>query len=317
MTTIVIPAYNSRDRISIPLRALVAQAANPKHWELIVIDNASTDGTAEFVEGTRALAQLRDRGVACRVIREPAKGLTRARFRGVAEARGELVCFLDDDCEPHSDYVAVGTNIFDGNEDVALLVSRVVPAFETPPPPAIYRRRHLLAINDYMGDQPVWWPANASIAPTIGAGLWVRLSVFNEAVASVIPSGLIPDRVGDALTSGGDIEIGILIGSRNLRRGFIPTLSLRHHIPTSRFEVGYFLRLIDGTVRSEATLRAKYCINGDRSTRLSAAVRLMLCVLAAPIILLRNDGYRELRFTYADRLARLRGPYRPRNVLGT
>ncbi|MCA3555564.1 glycosyltransferase family A protein [Aestuariivirga sp.] len=88
--TIVIPAYNEEAYLADCLRHVldeVAQTAGREAIEVLVIDNASTDRTAEIA---RSFAGVR-------VAHEPDKGLTKARQRGLEEARGEIVGYVDAD----------------------------------------------------------------------------------------------------------------------------------------------------------------------------------------------------------------------------
>ena len=63
--------------------------------ELVVVDSCSTDGTAEAVRQS-----TRDAPFPTRYLREDMPGLSRARNRGVSEASGDIVAFLDDDARP-------------------------------------------------------------------------------------------------------------------------------------------------------------------------------------------------------------------------
>jgi glycosyltransferase involved in cell wall biosynthesis len=91
----VIPAYNEEKYIADCLQSIIANRTDD-FFEIIVIDNASTDGTA-------AVAQ-RFPGV--RVVSEPQKGLTRARQRGLLEATGDYVAYLDADTRMPSEWPA-------------------------------------------------------------------------------------------------------------------------------------------------------------------------------------------------------------------
>lgn len=65
-------------------------------WELIVVDNGSTDGTSALLDRYRARLPLRS-------VVEPVPGLSVARNAGLHVARGEVIAFTDDDCvvDPH------------------------------------------------------------------------------------------------------------------------------------------------------------------------------------------------------------------------
>jgi glycosyltransferase involved in cell wall biosynthesis len=86
-TSVVIPAHNEAKGIADCL-AHVLENTPADLLEILVVDNASTDGTA-------AIASRFDK---VRVMHEPEKGLTRARQCGLLEARGELLAYIDADC---------------------------------------------------------------------------------------------------------------------------------------------------------------------------------------------------------------------------
>jgi glycosyltransferase involved in cell wall biosynthesis len=308
--SVVIPTFNGAARLPRVLAALVAQTAPDGSFEVVVVDNASTDATATVARDDVTVAQLGARGIEVRVIAEPRQGLTYARIAGVAAARCDAVCFLDDDNLPDPDYIEQGISIFT-DESLGLVISCARPRWETPPPASVTRRLHLLAINDfYMGDQPVDFGASATPAPTIGAGLWVRRSAFLKAVPWEHPELLMPDRVGQRLVSGGDIELGVLIGKAGYRRKYEPMLRLVHEIPSRRIETAYLRRLIAGIVRSELTMREKY----DGATfgfhdQIIAGAQLLKAVCAIPW-LMKRGGRSEIALVMADRWARLKGPLR-------
>lgn len=86
--TVVIPTHNRRQLIERAVRAALTQ--RDVAVELLVVDDGSSDGTAELVE---AMVDPR-----LRLLRVPeAGGVSRARNRGLAEARGAWIAFLDDD----------------------------------------------------------------------------------------------------------------------------------------------------------------------------------------------------------------------------
>ena len=86
--SVVIPTYSHRDLIGETLDSVFAQTF--RDFEVIVLDDGSTDGTAELL---RPLVDERR----IRYLRQENSGQAAARNRGLAEARGEFVAFLDDD----------------------------------------------------------------------------------------------------------------------------------------------------------------------------------------------------------------------------
>ena len=86
--TAIVCAYNEASYLAACLHALLAQTRPPD--EIIVVDNASTDGTGDIA---RSIAGVR-------VIHEPVRGLVVARETGRLAARGEILAYLDADCRP-------------------------------------------------------------------------------------------------------------------------------------------------------------------------------------------------------------------------
>lgn len=89
MVSIVAPAYNEEQYIGVLLESLVAQRTSQK-FEVLVVDNASTDRTVEIVQS------FADR-LPIRVIHEKRRGRGQARATGFTEAKGEIILSTDAD----------------------------------------------------------------------------------------------------------------------------------------------------------------------------------------------------------------------------
>ena len=85
--TVVVPVRNGEDKIADCIDSLLAMDYPRERHEILVIDNGSTDRTAEIVHS---------RPVTC--VHEPRRGVSNARNRGIAEGRGEVLAFIDGDC---------------------------------------------------------------------------------------------------------------------------------------------------------------------------------------------------------------------------
>lgn len=104
--SVVIPAHNEELVISDTLVAILAQ--DYPDFEVIVVDNASTDKTAEVVrrfEGKSGPEKVR-------LVHEPKKGLLHARERGRKEAKGDIVANIDADCLPETSWLSEAAGRF-------------------------------------------------------------------------------------------------------------------------------------------------------------------------------------------------------------
>lgn len=117
----IIPAYNEAPRIGAVLAAVLD---HPLIGEVVVVDDGSSDGTAEVAEAEgRGHAKLR-------VLRQPRNGgKTRAVARGIAEARGAHVLLLDSDLIglDAGHLTALAGPVLDGSADAAMSLRRNAP----------------------------------------------------------------------------------------------------------------------------------------------------------------------------------------------
>jgi glycosyltransferase involved in cell wall biosynthesis len=108
--SVIIPAYNEEKYLGKTLEAILAQ--DHPDFEIIVVDNASTDKTSEIAKS------FQDRGV--KVLFEKNKGTMWACERGRKEATGKIIVRMDADCLPEIDWLAKGAAFFK-NKDVVVV----------------------------------------------------------------------------------------------------------------------------------------------------------------------------------------------------
>ncbi len=114
--SIVIPTYNSWHTLERCLHALFHQTDCQTDYEIIIVDDGSTDETAERIP------QLAEQHPRIRYFQQPNRGPATARNLGAREARGELILFTDADCEPTPDWISEMVKPFTDSADPVVAV---------------------------------------------------------------------------------------------------------------------------------------------------------------------------------------------------
>jgi glycosyltransferase involved in cell wall biosynthesis len=103
--SVIIPVYNGLSTIGACLAALRAQDGFEHPFEIILVDDASTDGTTALIE--RFMRTPSPSNASLRLLRQSTnRGPAAARNIGAVAATGEILLFTDADCEPERDWVA-------------------------------------------------------------------------------------------------------------------------------------------------------------------------------------------------------------------
>lgn len=240
--TVAIPTYNRAKYLRQTLAGIAAQRFPRDHVEVLVIDNNSTDDTAEVV------AAFADAWPAPRRIVETRQGLDFARNRAVAEARGGIIVFGDDDILVEPDWLAQITVPLLADADarrIGAVGGEVVPVFPDGLPDWVREWHAPLAFRPDAG------PLEARHCP-MGANLafprWVfeRLGLFHTAL----------DRAAGNYFSGGDSEMIRRVRAAGLEVWFAPGAAVRHQMPAGRTTFRYAARHAFDSARSRVIDRA-------------------------------------------------------------
>ncbi len=109
------PARNAGKYIAEAVESVLAQ--NHAHWELLIIDNGSTDDTATVVK------RFDDRRV--QYLFEETPGVGHARNAGLHQMKGDFFCFLDSDDTMPPNALSARLRVFEANDDVAFVDGKV------------------------------------------------------------------------------------------------------------------------------------------------------------------------------------------------
>lgn len=290
--SVIVCTHNPRrEYLQRTLNALQNQTLDTSEWEFLLVDNAS--------ESQLCSEWGIDWHPKGRHIREEELGLTAARIRGIKEAQGRLIVFVDDDNVLDSGYLSNAVGIADSCPHVGVFGSGFIfPEYENLPPPHLQDRSHLLALRE---SQQMKWSNNLSDAETIpwGAGLCVRSNIADAYVHLVrrlnVTSAL--GLRGNKLFYGEDDLFSWVAVAHGMAFGIFPSLKIRHLISAGRLTGEYFLRLIYGHSYSHVVLN--YMLTGEAPKRESDfrhAAKLMIAVLAR--------GLFSARCQHAARLGR-------------
>ena len=172
--SVIICTRNRAQSLRSVLRDLAASSV-PAHlrWELIVVDNGSSDDTRHVVESEAASFP-----VPLRYIFEPSKGLSRARNTGVSHAEADILAFTDDDVEVGPDWLRSIVAPFEDPE-CGVVAGRIRPRLPEPVPawlpvvPPWNITSAILSLD--LGDQ-----VRPLCVPPIGASMAFRRQVFDN-----------------------------------------------------------------------------------------------------------------------------------------
>ena len=236
--SVVISTYNpDRDRLSRTIEGLKSQTLSLNDWELIIIDNNSTNNILNTID----FSWHKNSKVAYQ--REP--GLTYARLKGFSEAKSNIIVMVDDDNILRENYLVETLEIFKKSPNLGAIGGKSLPIFESNPPTWLEPFYEKLAIRD-LGNQSIieqWANKYPEFAP-IGAGMCIRKKALDSYIDKItLGKGIISDRKGSSLSSSGDNDIVLEILKSGWGTAYYPSLVLHHIIPEKRFSVEYLSRL--------------------------------------------------------------------------
>lgn len=172
--SVVLCTYNRAEVLPNALESLLHQDAAGVRYEIVLVDNNSTDPTRAVVESLAARG-----GRYLRYVFEAKQGLAHARNTGILSARAPIIAFTDDDVTVTPNWVAIIKRTFDAHPEVDCIGGRVLPRWR-PSPPSWLTREHWgpLALLDY-GDEPFYVTASRRLC-LIGANTAFRKDMFSR-----------------------------------------------------------------------------------------------------------------------------------------
>ena len=267
LISIVVCTYNRSALLSVCLYSLVRQDAEKGLYEIVIIDNKSTDDTSvvaqRFVNNNKNI----------RLIFEEKQGLGNARNRGFIEALGKYIAYIDDDALAHKDWVSKMYNF--------ILRHPEVKAFGGP-----YFPYSLMEIPEWMPSEFGKNSLGEKERPIRFGNEWITGTnmVFSKNIFSEI--GGFRDDIGmNALkiSYGEEIEFLRRIGSSGQIVYYVPSMKVDHLVANYKMNVIWLLKSYYAKGRSKArrhnTLLPFYRV----------LVRFIIRITIIPMIIISNQ----------------------------
>jgi glycosyltransferase involved in cell wall biosynthesis len=257
--SVVICCYNSATRILETLRHLSEQKTESRlSWEVILVDNASTDDTAQIARSYWKTLNVQDK---LSIVNEPRPGLSYARATGINSSSYNVIIFCDDDNWLCSDYIENAFEIMESNPRIGLLGGEGIATSNDELPKWFDFYRTSFACypqSDKDGE------LKGNDASLYGAGLVLRKESWTR-LNDVGFKSILTDRKRELLSSGGDTEISYAIRMCGYSLWYSKQLRFKHFMTKERLTIDYLKRINKSLAYCSVKLQLyRYALNGTQ-----------------------------------------------------
>ena len=268
----IICTYNRSTYLQRSIQSLADQTFPRAHYEILVIDNGSTDNTKAVVKSFEEYTNLI-------YIHEPTLGLSQARNAGLRYASGEYIAFLDDDAIASSHWLY---KIVDAYESVkprpGSVGGKVLPIWEKKRPNWLPRELEgSYTIIDW-ADEPTFLTEQrhflAGTNVSYPRDILIECGGFNECLG----------RKGKSLLSNEEILVNKYIREHDLKIFYDPDISVHHHIPPDRITRRWlYKRIFAQGISDELLMHIESDFERPKYLFLLSALRDIFSLLRAPV----------------------------------
>ncbi len=243
--SVVVATYNRSHLLDKAIQALLNQKTSGLEYEIIVVDNNSTDQTEETINSY----VKHDSRV--RYIFEKRQGVAYGRNAGISAAQADLIAFCDDDVCVTEDWVQKIFEAFVRYPDAEFVGGRVLPVWTQSPPSWVTGKMPPLAFQDH-GDAPVIVSRDEPRC-LISACLAVRKRAIEKAGAFPLETQRVKESIGS--TEDADWEAKVWhYGGHGM---YVPEIVCFSEVPLSRLAKSYHRRWHLGHGRFNALARRR------------------------------------------------------------
>jgi glycosyltransferase involved in cell wall biosynthesis len=251
--SIVICTHNGKNRLEKVLEHInCLHIPDDLFWEVLVVDNASTDDTTDWVYNS-SLTQVWNFKIS--LFQEPTPGLNVARLTGARSAKYDWLLFCDDDNLLDSNYVQIWFEVITTYQNLGAVGGRGISKTEIPLPDWFNDFSHSYAVGPQFEKTGFIRQGSA----LYGAGLFV----LKTPVLNIINSGfkmVMSDRESGKLTSGGDLEWCYLLQLAGLHLYYDERMIFEHKISSKRLHWDYYIQLKSGIASGVGLLESYHFI---------------------------------------------------------
>ena len=250
--SLIIATYNRAEQLMVTLESVATQRHPAQRWECIVVDNNSKDDTRERVEAFAAAHS----DLQLRYVFESNQGLSYARNRGIEEAKGEIIAFVDDDERIVEEFVAAYVELFASHRDAMSAGGKIIAEYPTGRPHWMskYAERPIANPMDF-GQSIKPFPKGRIPG---GGNMAMRRVVFER--IGMFDTSL--GRTGKQLIGGEESDLFARLRREGVALYFVPKAAIYHHIPDTKLTVEYIERLslnVGKSKRMRAEADGKLC----------------------------------------------------------
>ena len=233
MLTAIICTYNRAKYIGPLLESIAANDLPKTEYEILLVDNNCTDNTREVCDAF--MAKYPD--VTFRYVVESEQGLSAARNKGIQEAKGDIIVYIDDDALVDTHYLRDYAEWFAAHPETMACGGPIEPIYETAEPDWMspYTKALLTAWMNYgtkVREYPHGrYPGGGNAA--YRASVFDQVGLFNTALG----------RKGGNLMGSEEKDIFDKMHALNMQVLYLPWPVLHHCIPQTKLEKPYFNRL--------------------------------------------------------------------------
>ena len=221
--SIIVCTYNRESLLPLCLQSLTDQAIDKRLYEVIVVNNNSTDGTQEVAESFAEMSKN------LRVVLERRQGLSHARNRGWMEAQGKFVAYIDDDAIAWPDWIYSILDFIKRHPDSGIFGGPYDPFYLVPPPnwfPPEYGRLNL-GVEERSITLGSEWINGSNMV--IRKELFYLYGGFDERLGMI----------GCKSAYGEEINYFILMHGRGYPIFYVPTIKVKHLVAEYKMNLNW------------------------------------------------------------------------------